>query len=100
MMTMRFGLAPLALLLAAAAAHAAPGSINDCEAIQSPLAYNECLASFGPMRGGGGGKYSAPASQGRQGARRHGRGGAVSGAVVRRGQGGRIRMEFTPGRGR
>jgi hypothetical protein len=97
-MTMRFGLASLALFLAAAAAQAAPRSLDDCEAIQAPHAYNECLASFGPMRGGGGGKYPAPAKEGGQGARRHGSSGAVSGAAVRRGPGGRIRMEFTPGR--
>jgi hypothetical protein len=95
---MRFGLAFLALFLAAAAAQAASRSLDDCEAIQAPHAYNECLASFGPMRGVRGGKYTAPAGKGGPGARRQGRGGAVSGSVVRRGPGGRIRMEFTPGR--
>jgi len=96
---MRFGLAFLALFLAAAAAQAASRSLDDCEAIQAPHAYNECLASFGPMRGVRG-KYTAPASERGPGARRQGRSGAVSGSVVRRGPGGRIRMEFTPGRGR
>lgn len=95
---MRFGLASLVLFLAAATAQAAPRSLDDCEAIQAPHAYNECLASFGPMRGVRGGKYSAPASKGGLGARRYDRSGAVSGSVVRRGPGGRIRMEFTPGR--
>ncbi len=95
---MRFGLASLALFLAVAAAQAAPRSLDDCEAIQAPHAYNECLASFGPMRGARGGKYPAPAGKGGPGVRRQGRSGAVSGSVVRSGPGGRIRMEFTPGR--
>jgi hypothetical protein len=31
---------------------AAPRSIADCESIKSDLAYNQCLASFGPAAGG------------------------------------------------
>ncbi len=49
----------LALLVAlagpAAAQRAAPRSIDDCERIDEPMAYNACLARFGPERGGGGG---------------------------------------------
>ncbi len=33
----------------AAPAGAAPGSINDCEKIEAADAYNQCLASFGPV---------------------------------------------------
>ena len=31
----------------------AAGSIDDCEKIKAAAAYNLCLASFGPKRGGG-----------------------------------------------
>ncbi len=48
---MRLPLAALALLLTTAAL-AAPRSIADCESIKSDLAYNQCLASFGPAAGG------------------------------------------------
>jgi hypothetical protein len=44
----------LAALLAfpfAAAAQPAPKSIADCEKIKGDLAYNQCLASFGPKMG-------------------------------------------------
>ncbi len=42
---------PLACLagLLALPAHAEPRSIDDCEKIQAPDAYNQCLASFGPV---------------------------------------------------
>lgn len=43
--------------LAAPAGHGGrfqPRTIDDCERIQEPLAYNACLASFGPARRGGG----------------------------------------------
>lgn len=39
------------LVLSAAAATAAPRSIDDCEAIREAMAYNACLASFGPKPG-------------------------------------------------
>ncbi len=32
----------------------APRTIEDCERIQAPMAYNDCLSRFGPERGGGG----------------------------------------------
>jgi hypothetical protein len=35
----------------AAAAQPAPGSIQDCEKIKGDLAYNQCLATFGPKVG-------------------------------------------------
>jgi hypothetical protein len=35
----------------AALAQGKPRSIEDCEKIEEPLAYNACLASFGPRRG-------------------------------------------------
>lgn len=46
----RFVIAALMVCLPALAV-AAPKSIDDCEAIQSALAYNQCLASFGPRVG-------------------------------------------------
>ena len=47
-------LAALLALLAfplAAAAQPAPKSIADCEKIKGDLAYNQCLANFGPKMG-------------------------------------------------
>ena len=43
----------IALLLALAllAGPAAAATIDDCEKISAPDAYNRCLASFGPKRG-------------------------------------------------
>jgi hypothetical protein len=38
-------------LLCPFAAMAQPSSMADCERIKNDLAYNECLASFGPKRG-------------------------------------------------
>jgi hypothetical protein len=92
---------PLLLLIApllAEPAGAAPRSIDDCEAIKDPNAYNLCLASFGPVRGQHGANYPGVASEGKKGGahragRAHGHRGYVS-----RGQGGRVRMEFSPGR--
>jgi hypothetical protein len=51
---MKYLLTCLVLLcpLAAAAQSAdAPKSVSDCERIKGDLAYNQCLASFGPKRG-------------------------------------------------
>jgi hypothetical protein len=90
-------------LLAASGAFAAPRGIDDCEKIQAPMAYNECLASFGPTRGGGGGgggakSYSPANSPEHAGSKAHRRqdGPALAGATVRRGPGGRIHVEFAP----
>src|SRR3954465_12722235 len=46
-------LAALVLLAlpATAVAQSRPGSIGDCEKIKNDLAYNQCLASFGPKMG-------------------------------------------------
>lgn len=82
---------------------AAPRGIADCEAIKEADAYNRCLASFGPVRGQRGASYPGAASEGGKGgggkkaAVRRGSG-LPSGAQVTRGGGGRVRMEFTPGR--
>ena len=52
-------------LLAGASAQAAPKNIDDCEKIKEPMAYNECLASFGPAVGHvGAGQSYGPASEG------------------------------------
>ena len=37
--------------LAAAAQSSPPASVGDCERLKNDLAYNECLASFGPKLG-------------------------------------------------
>jgi hypothetical protein len=81
----------------ASAALAAPRSIADCEAIQAADAYNHCLASFGPVRGGGR-KYLGAASEPAHGASSgHGRR-YSSTASFQRSHAGRMRMEFTPAR--
>jgi hypothetical protein len=115
----------LALALCAAApAAAAPRTINDCEAIKEPNAYNLCLASFGPVRGQHGATYPGVATEGGKGADkgtetggpekgaeaatpararhggRHGRWhGRFSGYWARgaHAANGRVRMEFAPG---
>ena len=47
----RIVLVVLLILPFAAAAQPAPKSIADCERIKADLAYNQCLASFGPKMG-------------------------------------------------
>ncbi len=47
---MQYLLAGLLLLWPLAAA-AQPSSLAECERIKNDLAYNQCLASFGPKRG-------------------------------------------------
>src|SRR3954447_25907661 len=47
----RLVLVVLLILPFAAAAQPAPQSIADCERIKVDLAYNQCLASFGPKMG-------------------------------------------------
>jgi len=101
-MTGRHHALALAMLLGALAAPAlaAPRSIADCEKIQDADAYNRCLAAFGPTRGQHGASYPGVASQG--GGKASGRGAYRSqpryGAQTSYGRGGRMRMEFTPGR--
>ena len=41
----------LVLLPTAVLAQGAPRSIADCERIKADMAYNQCLATFGPKRG-------------------------------------------------
>ncbi len=51
---MKYLLTTLLLLFPLAAAAQSPGaskSMSDCEKIKNDLAYNQCLASFGPKRG-------------------------------------------------
>ena len=47
----RIVLVLLLILPFGAAAQPAPKSIADCERIKADLAYNQCLASFGPKMG-------------------------------------------------
>ena len=90
-------------LLLATPALAAPRSIDDCEAIKEADAYNRCLASFGPMRGQHGATYPGVASRRRPqresfGPQRLSPAVALGARAAFRGRGGRVRMEFTPGR--
>ena len=87
----------------AAPALAAPRSIDDCEAIKEADAYNRCLASFGPTRGERGATYPGVASEGGHSGKASGRSASRAAsrsgrAELSRGRGGRVRMEFTPGR--
>jgi hypothetical protein len=77
-------------LLAGASAQAAPKNIDDCEKIKEPMAYNECLASFGPAVGHvGSGQSYAPASEGEpRAAVGKGRRASAYHATARRGAGG------------
>ena len=107
----------IALLIAAPAA-AEPRSIDDCERIKEPEAYNLCLASFGPTRGQHNKTYPGVAGEGdktidknetamptgatssskssrqARGGRSHGRHHGWNG----HGRRGRMRMEFRTGR--
>jgi hypothetical protein len=98
-------IAVVGALLAGGSAQAAPKNIDDCEKIKEPMAYNECLASFGPAVGHVGPAQSyVPASEGEPRAERKGRkAGAYhaqarrrAGGMATRGASGRVRMEFTP----
>ncbi len=102
-----------------AVASAGPRSINDCEAIKDPNAYNLCLASFGPVRGQHGATYPGVASEGDRSATKiddksagvtastksrhgdaHGRWRGRYGGYRSHGSRaarGRVRMEFSPG---
>ena len=98
----------LAALPAAANAQGAPRSIAECEKIKSDLAYNQCLAQFGPrasMRApqvglGENPEAATPAQAERQTSVRRGR--AVRARFGRRGRGlragGRQKAAFTVGR--
>jgi hypothetical protein len=74
-------------LAAAAQSQAAAQSVAECETIKNDLAYNQCLASFGPKRGerasrSAGTDAEEVAGQAASGSQRGGR-------AVRRGRGGR-----------
>jgi hypothetical protein len=100
----------MAALFASIPSEAAPRTIDDCEKIKEADAYNLCLAAFGPTRGqhnktypglagGSGGALAAasPETHGRKSGRRWRADGGAHG-TARFGHGGRVRMEFTPGR--
>jgi len=97
-----FVLSMVACLLSVPAL-AAPRNIDDCEAIKDADAYNRCLASFGPTRGERGASYPGVASEGARSGKASGRSAyrprpRFGGAQLSSGRGGRMRMEFTPGR--
>jgi hypothetical protein len=85
-------------LAAAAQTSSAPRSIADCEKISAALAYNECLASFGPRVGERRARAAVaePADGEERQVRRRGRGGR---SVVR-GRRGRQAAAFEIRRGR
>ena len=83
-----------ALLFAATGAQASPRTIDDCEQIKDAMAYNACLASFGPTRGHHG--STSGAGPGRYESARRAQPHGVSGATYRQTRGGRAHMEFTP----
>jgi len=77
----------LSPLVAAAQSSDAPKSVSDCERIKNDLAYNQCLASFGPKRG----ERAAPTAEDEGPVlRRSGRGGRSA----RRSRGGRQTATF------
>lgn len=92
-MIRKFALA--AALLVVEAAAAAPRSIADCEGIEAADAYNRCLASFGPARGGDR-SFGAAGESRHYYARRHPQ--TRSGISIEHGRGGRMRMVLEPGR--
>jgi hypothetical protein len=102
-------------LLIAAPTSAEPRSIDDCEKIKEPEAYNLCLASFGPTRSQHNKTYPGVASEGDKAvdktetatptavteSGRHARGGRSHGrhhGWGGRSRKGRTRMEFRTGR--
>lgn len=60
------------VVLWSGSALAAPRSVSDCESLKNDLAYNQCLAMFGPearnVGGGDGGSPSMPAATASAGA--------------------------------
>lgn len=81
------------LVPSVAFAQGKPRSIEDCELVKEPLAYNACLASFGPARNGEGPRVTAvPDNADTRSVRRSSRRGKVV-----RGRGGRVRAEFSVG---
>jgi len=76
-------------LSAAAQAPQAPRAVSDCESIKNDMAYNQCLASFGPKRGERANSGSAEEDEGTA-LRRPGR----RARAVRRSRGGRQAAAF------
>ena len=96
----RLGL-PIAVAMLALASPAAAASIDDCEKISAPDAYNRCLASFGPHRGqrpkgAPASREPPPGAETRQRIPRHAaRKGGVSGQIVQhRNASGRVSLQF------
>src|SRR3712207_2872492 len=79
----------LSPLVAAAQSSDAPKSVSDCERIKNDLAYNQCLASFGPKRGERTTRAAADDEEGPAVARSRSRSGSV-----RRSRGGRQAAAF------
>jgi hypothetical protein len=79
----------------AAAAQPAPGSIADCEKIKGDLAYNQCLAMFGPKVGERRRSAAAPIAEEDEPAVRRGGGGGRY--AERRGGRGRMSASFDVG---
>ena len=88
--------AALLLVPASALAQAQPQKIEDCEAISAPLAYNACLAKFGPARRPGGPEVTeVPPDADKKVFRRSSRRGKIA-----RGRGGRAHAEFRVSKGK
>ena len=86
-----------AAALASTSAFAAARTIDDCEQIKDAMAYNACLASFGPTRAHQT-AVAGPHSGRREGAMARKHYSSALGASVRRVASGRLHMEFTPRR--
>ena len=82
--------AALLALPLSALAQVQPKKIEDCESISAPLAYNACLARFGPARRPGGPEVTeVPPDADKKVFRRSSRRGKIA-----RGRGGRAHAEF------
>jgi hypothetical protein len=90
----------LALLPTAALAQGAPRSIEDCERIKVDMAYNQCLAAFGPKRGERIPRGGPVAEAGDEAAPVAVRGSRRGRAAYRQGRRGRQAVAFTVGKRR
>jgi hypothetical protein len=104
---MRYACALLLLTWPFAAAAQTARSVADCEKVKGDLAYNQCLASFGPPARSGSSPSTAgpaepeePVEQGRRSRMRTSGSGTDAGVVARR-RGGRksAAFEVVSGRG-
>ena len=82
--------AALIALPVSALAQAQPKKIEECESITAPLAYNACLAKFGPARRPGGPEVTEVPPDADKKVSRRGRRGKIA-----RGRGGRAHAEFS-----